>query len=570
MNETLNLFKALVVDDQEEFALDLSFLRYGYILTFRPNNIQKKLLEINFRNMGVTTLFSATEARETDLLYKVEKQFLSYAASYWLDNPLMFVEYEGQIFTLSVISAITVSELQALIDPILYGNKPAKNVTDLLAIINNYNLNFDFSKIKNNEVRVGLYNEDDPRTVFTSGDDVVRYIVWKTTASTLLIKSREVLAGVKLNSGKISALFLEKNAVLLSQVFNRHKNVILSLKDKHRTLEASLINKISRLSKVNHKPLPENMKLTILARKDFDTIPFLSIRERFRLLNHIEYIKSGAPSIFTIRNGKLWFAKDHTRLLSEMDMIEAKMVLFSSLKKDLAHLRDKVILLPKEIDYGLPISQKQAFGNLPWGTTVTVKDRLSSGIFWKNSWGANDLDLSTLDQNGNRVGWGQWNGYNSKGDILFSGDLVQAPDPKGAMEFMTSSTKHYGLFVNVFHGDKARCEVVVGDTVEGQWIKHPIIQEEVSLNEKGAILGYVHNKQITLFSASINNKISTLSGKSGWSLDKRHAFSWTVKKLLKELDIKFEEGYDDLVKKENVINLSYSGFTFDKLENLFF
>ena len=81
----------------------------------------------------------------------------------------------------------------------------------------------------------------------------------------------------------------------------------------------------------------------------------------------------------------------------------------------------------------MPATEKQFTGHLPTGSWVSVPEDLIVGIHWTNTKKRRiDLDLSIIGVSG-KIGWD--GSYRSKRrDILFSGDVTDAPPPIGALE----------------------------------------------------------------------------------------------------------------------------------------
>lgn len=282
----------------------------------------------------------------------------------------------------------------------------------------------------------------------------------------MLIKSSEVIREVNSNANNIQSKFLQKHEVQLSQVFNRHKRILIALKTgASNKFVKTLINRIGHLSKNTHIPIKENKNKTFVndVLKDGKVnVDALTLRDKFKILNLLEFKLLGlSVDIFTIRNGRIHIEVDRP-VYNQQKINSVIDLLIQSISNDLLHLKDKVIVLPDNIDYGLPVSRKQSLGHLPYGTTIKIDDKcISSGIYWQNDWGARDLDLQAIDISCVRTGWGQISGYNGLSGIDFSGDLVNAEN--GAMEFLTSNSEHYGLFVNIFNGNVgAKSHIVVG------------------------------------------------------------------------------------------------------------
>lgn len=563
----LDLFKVMVVDSRSKEYCTRN-LASGIVTNFVPNGDQLLLIAETFKPLPLTTLFSVEEVESSTFHELICKQFLHYVEVYGLNAPGLFdLEVtKGKTSSVVYIRGVTQEELSGMVRKLLYANAPVKDAVGLKEIVNFYNISYNISLVANNELRVLLFDENKDR--FDNGDDAVRYLCFKATSSALLIKSKEVINQIQTVSW--NSAFFEKHATVLARVFNRHKPLILAAKNM---TTRSIINKISRMSKEHHVPVyePLSKKFISEAVKGNVTdgmLDKMSVRDKFKFLNVIQYKETQSKlDAFIIRNGKIHISTDR-KIIDKVALDVVKYRVLCSLKKDLDHLRGKNILLDKNVDYGLPISRKQCLGNLPFGTTVSVKGQsISSGIYWEDAWGATDLDLSTINISGSRTGWGAGRGYYKDSPINFSGDLTSAPS--GAMEFMTSKVSMkdaYGLFVNVFRGSTpCRMELVVGTKTKDRWIGKSIVREKTELNSRGNVIGFVKDGKFVVYQGRLNNQM--VSGtKDRAVVNKGTVDFWTVSKLFDSLGI-----YYDVEAKEDKsydFDLSYSGFSFDKLENL--
>jgi hypothetical protein len=352
-------------------------------------------------------------------------------------------------------------------------------------------------------------------------------------------------------------------------VFHRHKNLILAAKTAENR---SAINKISRLAKTEHVAINEPASKRFIAEAYAGrgaTVTSLSVRDKFKLLNLLNYkLLGNTADAFVIRNGKVHVEQDR-KVLAQNKLIVISKGILKSLAIDLKPLKDAKILLDENVDYGLPISRKQVIGQLPFGTTVTPNgDTISSGVYWENGWGASDLDLSAVDAKGNRTGWGQYSGYTSQ-DVVFSGDLTSAVN--GAMEFMTSKTSRqepYALFVNVFRGKiGTKFALVVGSKSKDKWIVEPVLREVGELNSRGNIIGFVKNGKFVVYMCRMNGAYWSVGSREAAIVARGMADFWTVRSLFDALDIPYSTKREEGVNYTH--NLTYSGFSFDKLETLF-
>lgn len=564
--EILDLFNVMVVDKKTPLVLDN--VKHGFVTDFRPNDSQFSILISSFRLLDSKTLFTVNERQYSDIEDLIYKQILHYVEVYGLGVPGLFnLEVDnGKIYSLVYVQGVTEDELHDKLRSILYSNAPVKDADMFAKIIKARNVDFEFNKIANNELKVALFDVN--KHTFDDGDDLVRYMCYVATGDFLLIKSKEVIDLVRRTI--FDSKFFDKHAYVLSQVFNRHKRIILAAKNDYNK---SIFNRITRMSKRNHVPIKESIAKTFISKalngeiSDFRVLDKISIRDKFKYLNLLEYKKEQSTlDAFVIRNGKIHIKSDRkTFSKKSIDFVISKVL--QSLNEDLSHLKQRSILLDSNVDYGLPVSRKQTMGNLPFGTKVTCSDTISSGVYWRSEWGADDLDLSTISLDGRRVGWGQSSGYAGT-DVIYSGDLTNAYS--GAMEFMTSSKYYddiYGLFLNIYSGGvECKAELVVGNKTDDQWIDSPIIRESIELKSRGTLIGFVKSGVFTVYSGRLNSSSVSGSSKDLAIVNRGSSNFWTVGKLFDKLGIT----YDSVEEKEYDFDLSYNKFSYDKLENLLF
>lgn len=570
--QVIELFNCCVIGDDQKRVIDHTLtLKNGVVTNFHPTNYQAEAIKSIFKKINITTLFGKKERLNDSIDKLIIKQLLHYVEVYGLDNPGLF-ELEvtkGKILPIAFIRGISKEELTQKIHTLIYANAPIKDVALVCDIINNFDIQYNFEDIANHELRIQLF--DWTRHTFTNGDDVVRYLCYRATDKTLLIKSDDVVQAV--GRLKIDPKFITNHEIPLAQVFNRHKRLILAIKNNKNS---SAINKVSRLSKKHHVPIRPSVKthfvtLALNKKINVDVLGLISIRDKFKYLNLLEYKKQQfSDEIFVIRNGRVHFERDRPTY-STKRLNEVINAVKESLKNDLSHLKNLSIVVDKDVDFGLPISRKQTFGRVPFGTVVKIPkgQEISAGIHWRNEWGARDLDLSAIDHDGNRTGWGQYSGYDNDNSIIYSGDVTHAED--GAMEFMTSSDAKYGLLVNLYSGDiGAGFELVVGTGGKNKWIKDVVFREKGSLPSRGAIVGFVDDNKFVVFNTQITgSRVSWGSGPKMSSIVHRGTGKfWTVRGILDLVGV----DYHTTRKKTHAydIDLTYDQFSYDQLEHLFY
>lgn len=579
--DVLKVFNALVVNPSEIVDTpDLSLSRLGVMTNFKIRKLHKDALTKHFEPISISTLFGRREREQADPYQLIMKQLLHYYEVYGLDTPGLFdlEVVEGKIIKGKFVRGITIDELVQKVQKILYTNAPFSEHEPLVRIIQNFKIPYEFGKIANNELRILMY--DPKKDKFANGDDAVRYLVYKMTGDTLVIKNHKQIDAIKFftaSSSERSLLrdVLRSNVDVLSQVFNRFKPLLLAAKH----IDASTINLIARRSKKNHKPVYEgfnkhflNLAVKALSKNEFDkfkpSVARLGVRDKFKILNLIEYKKHGySQDLFVIRNGTVHVEGPRKQIMAS-DLQQIEHLLLSSLEDDFKVLEGKNILLDKDVDYGLPISRKQSLGNLPFGTIVSIEGkRISAGIFWREGWGANDLDLTTVDLEGNRTGWGSYSGYSRNNPVTYSGDITW-PGPDGAMEFMTSKGVTYGLFVNIYSGNSTSdFELVVGEDPKNRWIENIKVRERSTLKGRGSVIGFVEGTKFKVYQTKLNDRAANFGERSA-VLNRATADMWTVRKLFDRLGIAYDVAADS--NKAYDFDLTYSNFSVDKLESLLY
>lgn len=560
--------------EQNDYYLGL--LKHGIVCDFEPDAQQLKLLEklhepINIKN----TLFTFNQAVFLDVQDKIQAQISEYILSYRFGGAFIRSRKKTTVET-RFITGITKDKLETMLKKVIV--KPmamrSEDVELLSEIISEQLGTLDFAQVKSNELKVKLLSkflDKGERIVGVSGDDLMRFVVMKYTGSTLLIKSRGVL-DVILESPEelVDPQFYFDYAKELAPCFNRLKPIMLALRKKSPKARKA-INKISRMSKHLHKPVGMPRSRTFLADmykgnyeqgmpEDF------TVFDWFRILNAIAVKQAGLENdVFQVRNGKVWY-QPRDKQLSKTWLKQTEGKVLERLAEKLNHLKAENIKLPNYIRLGLPITEKQSIGALPFGTVISTKqyaEAISLGIYWENSWGAHDLDLSIINISGQRTGWGNAASYQRE-DIIFSGDITNAPE--GAMEFMTvNRPTSFGLFVNIYSGAVGcRCKLVIGsrDRKNAQWIDDVYIGEMTQLNSRGNVIGFLNPQNEYIVYQGRLGSAHTSSPSNKAIVDKALVSLWTLDRLFSAIGLHFDK------TQKPTIDLSYDSISFDKLAQL--
>jgi hypothetical protein len=368
---------------------------------------------------------------------------------------------------LSVIKGYTRAEMMdklmiLLSSGIALNETTIKDVVDLAIFLDIQESHI--SKIKNKEARVMLYDHLDK--IPEDPVEFLRFIVYKATNTTLLIKNEELITSIKVNNNlQLAKIFKKYDDMYgfkkLSAVFNRFKPLFLAFKTN--TKLKNYVNVISKLSKKYHEAMPEDYLNSVTAKIskkgeiskwELETrLANANVFRKARLAYALKFRSENPTSImYKIRNGTAFSTEFKFPV---PDLVKPALdVVIGSIVDDLKQMNGKKIYIPENIVYALPSSEKQFTGNIPSGSFVEVKNDLIAGIYWENVGDHRiDLDLALTSVDA-KIGWdGQ---YRSSGqNILFSGDVTDASNGASEMFYVKNQADgNYILSVNYFNHDK--------------------------------------------------------------------------------------------------------------------
>lgn len=372
-----------------------------------------------------------------------------------------------------VISPITYDELAEKLREMVYSGIALKGETleDIIALIEEFSIMIDVNQVKNIEFKMYLYSK--LNVLPSSPEEMVRYLVYLHTGTTLLIKDSMTLRIISSNPKSIESLVDSFGAEKLASVFFRFKPLFLAMKSESNK---KIINKLRRLANKHHKPFVPGYWETILqgkvnASEFLRKLPELSNFKKVRLIKAIdERLANVSSKLYIIRNGKTHVetAKDYSlELKATYEIIRG--FIYNSLVES---LKDKActIKLPKNIRLAIPSSEKTFVGNIPLGSYLRPDaENFVFGINWFGADGAQDLDLSYVDLNGRKIGWNS-RYYDSEYDrknIIYSGDMTWA-DPEACEYMFCKDGMENGLiYVNAYHAhENSKFTFFTGQTDE--------------------------------------------------------------------------------------------------------
>ena len=304
--------------------------------------------------------------------------------------------------------------------------------------------------------RLGLVPND--------GATFLRFLIYETTRSTMLIKNCEMINRIKgevMNFPNLYKYFDSANLTKLAEVFYRFKPLFLAFKAYPYC--ASYINKIRRLAVKYHKPLGDiNVQNVskLFAEDRFDdavlAIEKASNRQLIKLYDYFKDISSSddkTTAIYTIRNGKTYFNAE-VEPKSRVETKSALAVVWAEIcRRFRGTLKDKTFFIPSYINYAVPYTEKQFIGTIPYGTKLKcpTDKAFTVAIAWENYKGnRSDIDLHLSGLKGS-FGWNS-NYREEDNQILYSGDMTDATNGASEAFYFNPADDMYIASVNNYTG----------------------------------------------------------------------------------------------------------------------
>ena len=416
---------------------------------------------------------------ETPIEVLIAQQVIHYFTTYGLESldlyneSLVYIPNEKleipeleEDIPLVVIKEVTESELtEKLMKLLTSGIALSKQTIKDIMLLSDFIDKEKVDDINNKEVKTAMYEKYN--LVPSYNMEFFRYLIFKTTGDTLLIKNKEMIKKIK--SADIDKVYNYLNNYVtkpngyekLAEIYLRFKDLFLAFKREKGSCTYAesinhIINRLDKFARIKgyHKSIGKgildnltNMKnLTVidLAKSDIEkALDQATIFREISIVNSLKYRVACNDSIlYKIRNGKAYAdIIDHPSKEKTEAQIKVMNIVYDHLKKRVNKLLGgKKVYLPDFINFAAPTSEKQFIGYIPFGTSIIIPrvNDMIIGVHWFNLDNDRvDLDVHSMNMN-QSFGWNT--SYRSdNGDIAFSGDVTDAPRPNGATElFMIS------------------------------------------------------------------------------------------------------------------------------------
>jgi len=328
---------------------------------------------------------------------------------------------------------------------------------------------------KNREFKTFLCNHFD---IYPDNpEDWLRFVVFKLTDETLIIKNKNLITKLKASNPQILSNAIKKSPDNLASIFFRYKPLFLAMKSVAFKEDKKFFNDLRRKANTQHVPLATDYLNDITHQIKDGTLNFKNFKVAltkypvFRLIRLAYALNNrltiGENIVYKIRNGKSYV--DKTDWTSGDNIVRVLHTTLQEIANRISkNVSGKTVYIPKGINYALPATEKQFFGNIPCNSYVDVKNEdIIFGVHWYNNSNVVDLDFSMVSME--KFGWDA-RYRNSEASILFSGDVTTAPKPNGATElFYVSKNQSDGqwlMYLNHFNygwnSEKVDTQFIVG------------------------------------------------------------------------------------------------------------
>ena len=484
------LYKAYLKEKKDkEFVPDQDALKKGILIN---SNCNQEIKDLAINMWGIdgfvlnqTFHKSVDKVINTDIEDLFIEQIIHYFTTYGFEelgifntNHVYIPKEELDVpgltdrVKLTVINPITKDELKDKLWSLIGSSIPLGSATVeyIIKLIPYLDVNEDnIDKVKNREVKTALY--DKLKIIPSDAIEFLRYLIYKQTEKTLLIKDIDTIFSLKYSDKSIALKLFnsyeEKYGLIpLAEIFNRYKQLFIALKTSESCIKVrngkqileyprrrptelklnSIINRISKLSKEYHKPYitndldklivwyKENSKKSNCPELLKEKLVNEPVWRTIKLRNYISMVnRNMEEKVYKIRNGRTWVTNKNQEIIFDKEIVDIlDNIIVDRLKPN---VNKKRIYMDNDIDLVLPQSEKQFVGNIPFSSSVEVKkDNLLVGIHWLNIKDHRvDLDLKIIS-NEYSIGWDAE--YKEGDKLVFTGDVTDAPYPNGASEYI--------------------------------------------------------------------------------------------------------------------------------------
>lgn len=467
----------ILLDEKSNDGLDTRLIQSGYLFDKKLSDENKELIDtLNSERIDkLVTLFSEDDT----LLDKITKTILEYTFYQIPEITEEFHTVRQVIEDVKLIKVLDKKEFVEFCNDLVRLDKALES--SILEELFTY-LTVDVSEIKNKEIKILYIKDRLKNNKFINGYELVRYINYLLTGSTLFINFRKKYANKNMKFeyvdtyDKLKEIYdiISKNEIELSKYYNLYRDFFIHIKlwakrnlrsyelnkiylvknfndlsvnenKIHQTLSLlkNSINRITRFSKKN-----KQVKINLSFDKDIINESFdkqeeffrsKTLKELFKLLNYFTvekyYVDKGLKS-YKIRNGKNYVKEYKGKDINVNSYLPLYKIIKEKILLSLREVKTEKdfmgneytkeiindLILPKLFTTPLLLSDKKRSNEVYYKSSIELQENDRIGIIWDYKV---DLDLSLLLTNGDIISWN--NRFDStKLGVSFSGDMRSA------------------------------------------------------------------------------------------------------------------------------------------------
>lgn len=511
-NEIKKLYSTHIEEFNNTFHKSFRTVRDSNYLNLCLSQLLHYLTTYGFEQLGI---------KDSSLVYIPKEQ---------QDLPKELTNLHYQYVKYMTDKDITIALTNLLTSGVAFSESTIRDIKTLkdyidLSLLDNLQL------VKNKQVKLLLYYE--LNIIPENNMEFLRYLVYIGAGETQIVKNNKLYCRLKHNSldvkkniANLLINYVEKpdGYEKLGEIFLRYRKLFISLKwsvpetydkeflvlskttntiinrlrhkyaDKyHRSCknDDGLVNITAVLKSTNFK---DNDVLYNLYKKHLkEQLDKVSLYKTISIYNGIKYLQTlvkqnlnntefEIPKVYKIRNGKVYvqnvpISLNWCKNIDKLEDISNFILNYIRQQVYLKYKKEKVtIVIPKNIEYACPTSEKAYVGFIPCGTKIknSIKeDGFIIGVHWTNvPCTEHNKHLGDVDNEirvdldfhlSNTISHIGWNGDYRSENVLYSGDLTNAPLPIGATECMyIASSKElisYILTLNVYNADAKEVDI---------------------------------------------------------------------------------------------------------------
>lgn len=579
----------------------ISLLKNGIVLS-NPKKATKQNAQMLINLFGINTqavnsafFRNFEEIESLSDLTKHILQFINYLTindegipSFILNNEPESVEYIKNNFT--VIDCISETDFKQKVLDLINSGAALSDVESIFSIFEFFN--WEFVESKNKEFNIRYYIKNN--IIVENIDTFFACLYYILSDKTTFVKND--FFDTFLPSSIEKAIQFIKNyteqygILKFASNIRRYRDVLLFLRSEGDEEYKPLFNKILRLNKKFNTPktYPISTKLSdtnfTITQEDLDK--YLESANIYQLIRYYNILTSSItqngksfPYVYKIRNGKT-FVKTEEKHKNVPLLFERRNSVLSAIKKKYDFTGMK-FYIPKNQKIGMPTSEKNFIGDIPFGSSITMDKEFNFGIYWEGQPNQHiDFDLSFAEDSGEVASWD--NDYSVGDSLYFSGDMTSLNDKGYASEvFAVKDSAISGFFTNTLFNNNSRIAPYEYTFFISSYNKDNVniidngdkiyLSGKSSLDESNSeTIAYLNNNTVYFVGSGFQTgrvaNYSLINNMREFYANKLNNMM-TLNKLISFLGGEIMEDCNE--DDDNIINLDLSNITIEKVTSLF-